>query len=309
MVSSDGGRAEFLKRIVLGVLAAGGMAYHGTRKRSLTANGALAAFSVGFLTLAASWRSDSMCGVFWKAYIKNWYRFGFTLLLFYLSSSRLSKIGKKIKGQVEDGHEKESQRGAVQVLSCSVPAVIYALVYVSVVSLDDTPVSYKSSYLGSFLHCAYLGFFACCNGDTWASEIGTLSSAKTALLVTNLQEVPKGTNGGLSVLGTVSSIAGGLFIGAVYLVVGWLNVKTPEVSQLHLLWFGALLGFLGSMLDSIMGATMQESWVDTKTGRIVKPPPLKPTYKKVTGANLLTNEQVHYRCYALLDQISTHTRR
>ena len=62
------------------------------------------------------------------------------------------------------------------------------------------------------LLCAYYAGFACCNADTWASEVGTLSTNKP-FLITNFRRVPYGTNGGVSFLGCLMSFLGGMVIG------------------------------------------------------------------------------------------------
>ncbi len=35
-------------------------------------------------------------------------------------------------------------------------------------------VDFGTDPYGSFLLCAYIGFYACCTGDTWSSECGIL---------------------------------------------------------------------------------------------------------------------------------------
>lgn len=65
------------------------------------------------------------------------------------------------------------------------------------------------------LYAGYVGFFACCTADTWASELGILSTSDP-FLITTLKRVPKGTNGGVSGLGFMASLAGGLAIGKEY---------------------------------------------------------------------------------------------
>jgi len=60
--------------------------------------------------------------------------------------------------------------------------------------------------------CAYYAGFACCNADTWASEVGVLSQ-EDPILITTMKTVPKGTNGGISKLGCIMSFLGGALIG------------------------------------------------------------------------------------------------
>ncbi len=59
------------------------MSRRGLAKKSLDASGATAAFLVGFLALASSWR----CGM--------------CLLVFYFSSSKVTKLGQKTKAKLE----------------------------------------------------------------------------------------------------------------------------------------------------------------------------------------------------------------
>mmetsp|Transcript_18977 Transcript_18977/g.30168 ORF Transcript_18977/g.30168 Transcript_18977/m.30168 type:complete len:135 (+) Transcript_18977:642-1046(+) len=115
-------------------------------------------------------------------------------------------------------------------------------------------------------------------------------------MITTLKDVPKGTNGGLSVVGTLASVAGGAFIGLVFYIVGFVCVlNSTNILQWPLVPFGALMGFTGSMVDSLLGATFQESWVDDKTGMIVKPSKVQmmPSFRKISGSDVLSNEQVN----------------
>lgn len=77
-----------------------------------------------------------------------------------------------------------------------------------------------------------------------------------------MQPVPKGTNGGLSMLGTAAAAAGGALIGLVFVLVGYLSTSCQghvRNTQLLALPLGTLCGLFGSLLDSLLGATVQFS--------------------------------------------------
>lgn len=107
------------------------------------------------------------------------------------------------------------------------------------------------------------GVFATCNGDTWASELGTVLSKSDPFLVTSFKRVPKGTNGGITLIGTLCSTVGGLVIGmSQYLAVLYFTDKNTLMyapPQWPMIVFGAFAGFVGSMIDSFLGATLQYS--------------------------------------------------
>merc|ERR1712202_110632 len=91
-----------------------------------------------------------------------------------------------------------------------------SLLYLLDIGSSDLPVDFRHEYRASWLGMAVLGALACCDGDTWASELGTVLAARDPFLITTFQKVPKGTNGGVTVVGLISSLLGGLVIGAAY---------------------------------------------------------------------------------------------
>ncbi len=86
--------------------------------------------------------------------------------------------------------------------------------------------------------------------------------------VLRVQWVAPGTNGGMSLGGTLASVGGGAAVGAAAGLIASLagpedgpGTLDPE-SALAWVAFGALWGLLGSLVDSILGATLQASWFD-----------------------------------------------
>jgi uncharacterized membrane protein len=98
------------------------------------------------------------------------------------------------------------------------------------------------------------------NADTWGTEIGVLSPTMPRL-VTNGQPVPVGTSGGVTSLGTLAALAGGLFIGLVAFVLRLVEnlwqMGQWAWTDFWLLVFAGLGGLAGCFFDSLLGATVQ----------------------------------------------------
>jgi len=99
---------------------------------------------------------------------------------------------------------------------------------------------------------AFAGALAAAAADTWASEIGRHSRALPRL-ITNGKPVPAGTDGGMTLLGTTAGIAGAGLIAALSYVLGQRGAQAI-----------AIAGFLGMIVDSLLGATVQGKvrWMD-----------------------------------------------
>ncbi|CAM9913702.1 unnamed protein product [Ectocarpus sp. 12 AP-2014] len=267
------------------------MSVSGLKKKSLNRSGAMAAFFVGLVSLGLS------------------LRLGLTLILFYKSSSILTKVGFERKAKLTDDYKEGGQRGAAQVLSCSLFATILAVYHTAVTGAGDSLVDFEPDPLAGALLCAYLGFYACCAGDTWSSELGVLSKTPPRLITKPWKTVPPGTNGGMSLMGTVASAAAGVVMGAGFLFFGWVFRLSPpspaghsrpsssSSSQLPLVLLGGVSGLVGSILDSLMGAVLQASYFDTKRKVIVEKPSASAIagggLKRISGRDILTNEQVN----------------
>ena len=94
--------------------------------------------------------------------------------------------------------------------------------------------------------------FAAKLADTFGSEIGK-RWGRTTLLITNLRPVPAGTEGAVSVEGTLASALGSLLM---TLVMGGLGLLPSGVALLLVL----LVGFVATLLESLLGAVGQGRW-------------------------------------------------
>jgi uncharacterized protein (TIGR00297 family) len=90
--------------------------------------------------------------------------------------------------------------------------------------------------------------------DTSSSEMGMAFPGKT-LLVTNFKAVPAGTDGGISLFGTVAALAGAAGVAVAAVATGLVGV-----SQMTTI---ILAGFFGTVIDSLLGAVFERrGWLD-----------------------------------------------
>jgi uncharacterized protein (TIGR00297 family) len=92
--------------------------------------------------------------------------------------------------------------------------------------------------------------------DTVASEIGQYRGPD-ARMITTWECVPPGTDGGITIPGSIAGLAAGMVIAVVATVGGML----PRAQ----LWIPIAAGFAGMLIDSILGATLQRrGWISNQ---------------------------------------------
>jgi uncharacterized protein (TIGR00297 family) len=190
---------------------------------SLSESGAAAALIVGTVTFG----------------LGGW-QWGVLLGVFFVSASLLSHYRESEKRAVAEKFDKGHRRDAGQVLANGGLGAAIAMVGAFVP---------ETGFPAGSWFFLFAGVMATVTADTWATELGTLSKRPPRLITTG-QVVEVGTSGGLSLLGTAVSFLGGLVIG---LVAGLI---TP-FSWWLLALVGAVSGLLGSLVDSLLGATVQ----------------------------------------------------
>ncbi|KAJ4951757.1 hypothetical protein NE237_028589 [Protea cynaroides] len=211
------------------------------------------------------------------------YRFGALLLVFFLTSSKLTKVGEDKKRIIDADFKEGGQRNWIQVLANSGIASVLVLIAGNLTGCLDKCLDSKESALVTCLIGGIIGHYACCNGDTWSSEIGMLSSAQPRL-ITTFKPVRKGTNGGVTTTGLLAAAAAGGVIGLTFVLFGFFTTKCNSdvaLKQLLVVPLALLAGLFGSLIDSLLGATLQFSGFCTVRNKVVGKP--GPTVKKISG--------------------------
>nr|XP_010336739.1 transmembrane protein 19 isoform X3 [Saimiri boliviensis boliviensis] len=201
--------------------------------------------------------------------------------------------GLKKKSLDHSGALGGGQRNWVQVFCNGAVPTELALLYMIENGPGEIPVDFSKQYSASWMCLSLLAALACCAGDTWASEVGTVLSKSPPRLITTWEKVPVGTNGGVTVVGLVSSLLGGTFVGIAYFLTQLVFVNDLDISapQWPIIAFGGLAGLLGSIIDSYLGATMQYTGLDESTGMVVNSPTNEA--KHIAGKPILDNNAVN----------------
>ncbi len=192
---------------------------------------------------------------------------GASLLLFFILGSIISKLKNKSKLKAELIQDVEGPRNWKQVICNSLPATI--LVWFYFIN-PDTEI---------YLLLAF-GVFSAAAADTFSSEIGMMSNGKVFSIL-SFKPVPNGLSGGVSILGLIAGILGSLTLSLLSL---------PQFGFKGLIYI-TILGFLGTLLDSIIGASIQRKYMG-KDGELQD----KHNYSRETpssGYIFITNNTVN----------------
>jgi uncharacterized protein (TIGR00297 family) len=160
------------------------------------------------------------------------------LLTFFISSSVLTRIFKNKNTGSESYYAKGGQRDAGQVLGNGLMAAFFVLSRETMVDVNLAWVCFAAA-------------IAAVNADTWATELGGLSSAKPRLITNLMVTVDKGISGGVSTFGTTAAFIGAALIGLEAALL------SPSGSNWNLFLPIAFAGFIASLADSWLGASVQ----------------------------------------------------
>lgn len=187
---------------------------------AVTLSGVFGGFAVGFLIL----------------YFGGWGSFA-VLVLFFVLGSAATRLGYRRKAAMGVAQEDKGRRGAKHAFAnCGTAAAAAVLYFISV---------HSGWAHTEWALVALAGAFATALFDTTSSEIGQLYG-KHPFLITTFRPVPVGTDGAVSVEGTLAGLAAGVALGAIGALAGMYGTAG--------ILYVAIGAFIGTSFESIIGA-------------------------------------------------------
>ena len=164
---------------------------------------------------------------------------GWLAVVIYLAlGSLVTKLGFARKHELGLAEARGGRRGPENVWGSALTGLVLAVLI--------------AARIGSptLLLIGFSASFAAKLADTFGSEVGK-RWGRTTLLITNLQPVPAGTEGAVSVEGTLASAVGSLLMTVVMAGLGLLQSGAAFAVVL-------VVGFIATLLESLLGALCQD---------------------------------------------------
>jgi uncharacterized protein (TIGR00297 family) len=250
-------------QLLPGFLLALIIAFAARKARSLSRSGAIAAAFTGTVIFG----------------IGGW-EWALLLLTFFITSSALSRAFKKRKQGLDEKFSKGHERDAGQVFGNGGIATFFAALHFF---FPESPIPWVG----------FAASLAAVNADTWATELGVLSPHPPRM-ITNLKRiVEKGTSGGISLVGTLASLAGSA------LIAFFASLLTDNWSLLPLI---TVSGLVGSLFDSLLGGTVQAMYYCPNDKKETEKHPVHTCGTEtvhIRGWKWLDNDRVNFACGAM----------
>jgi len=198
----------------------------------------------------------------WLLGVMIWLAFGWrgyaTVLFYFFVGSAVTKIGMAEKEALGIAEARGGIRGPGNVWGSALTGALCGLLAIA---------------FPTWQALLALGFVASLStklSDTTATEIGKAYGKRT-FLITTLSPVPKGTEGAVSLEGTLAGVLGSLALAAVAYAIGLVSLIGVAVC--------AIAAFVATTVESLIGATIEDrlSWlthdlvniINTTVGAIV----------------------------------------
>jgi len=190
------------------------------------------------------------------------------IVVFLIFSSIISIPSNVSKNNARQLHKRSGVRSCIQVLANGSVTVILSIIFYFT-KLDAV-------WFGIFVSLAVA------SSDTFSSEIGMLSK-KTPVSILTFKRINTGLSGGITFLGILGSFIGAAVVGSVILS-----------SRIEMFMGIVIFGVIGSIIDSIIGATLQIKYI-TLEGVITEKEFYNEEKLKVySGITWMNNDYVNF---------------
>ena len=157
------------------------------------------------------------------------------LVAFFVLGTLTTRLGRGRKERLGVAQEKRGARSARHAIANCGVAVVLALL----TATAATPGLFALAFVCAYATAAF---------DTVSSEVGQAWGGKP-VLITTLKRVPIGTDGAVSLLGTLAGFGAAALVGGLAVGLGMVPAS--------LLPLVLLAAFVGSSADSLLGATLE----------------------------------------------------
>jgi uncharacterized protein (TIGR00297 family) len=192
-------------------------------KKLLTTAGYFHAWILGVLVWAT---------LGWQGYV--------TVMFYFLCGSAVTRVGIERKEAEGIAEKRSGMRSPANVWGSALAAAICAVLTLFV-----------DSELKSLLILGYVASFATKLSDTTASEIGKAYGKRT-FLITTLKPVARGTEGAVSLEGTLAGAIASIAIAFIAWVIGSIDLLGLACC--------VIAAFIATNIESLIGATLQTKY-------------------------------------------------
>ena len=178
----------------------------------------------------------------------DWQAYAVTMV-YFAAGSAVTKVGFAEKEAAGIAEERGGIRGPGNVWGSALTAAICALL-VWITGLTSAPViGLSNSQVAQLLILGFVASLSTKLSDTSATEIGKAYGQRT-FLITTLQPVPRGTEGAVSLEGTLAGVVGSLILAIAAWGIGFI----PAVGIV----ICAIAAFVATTMESLIGATIED---------------------------------------------------
>ena len=182
---------------------------------------------------------------------------GYGVVMFYfLVGSAVTRIGMAQKEAEGIAEKRGGARGPENVWGSAFTATVCAI-GVAAIKFGWLDPSWEP-----LLILGYIASFATKLSDTTASEVGK-AYGKSTFLITTLKPVARGTEGAISLEGTLAGIVGGILISLVAYSLGMITFQGVIICT--------VAAFVATNVESVIGATLQSDidWLSNELVNVI----------------------------------------